>query len=173
MPKYPSVKELKEQRRTSKNQFSQVEDFVWCKMNQLGKGAFGTVYLGWKESDEEYIAIKTIPQSTIDMEEKVKVFLKREIEIMNALKGAPFIVQLIFLQENSQGVNMFMEMCDTDLEKHLVVNRVSQAQLVRFMQQMAISINAMHSKGIVHRDLKPANILIKYRGGNAQDMDIR
>ena len=173
MPKYPTVKELKEQRKTSKNQFSQVDEFVWCKMNQLGKGAFGTVYLGWRESDEEYIAVKAIPQSTIDMEEKVKVFLKREIEIMKALQGAPFIVQLFYLDETNLGVNMFMEMCDTDLEKHLITNRVSQAQLVRFMQQMAISINAMHSNGIVHRDLKPANILIKYRGGNMLDMDIR
>ena len=142
-------------------------------MNQLGKGAFGTVYLGWREPDEEYIAIKVIPQTTIDMEEKVKLFLKREIEIMNTLKGAPNIVQLMYLDRNANGVNMIMEMCDTDLEKHLVTNRVAQSQLIQFMQQLAISINAMHNKGIVHRDLKPANILLKYKGAGVQDFDIR
>ena len=173
MPKYPTVKELKEQRKNSKNQFSQVNEFVWCKMNQLGKGAFGTVYLGWRETDEEYIAVKVIPQTTIDMEEKVKLFLKREIEIMNTLKGAPNVVQLMHLDRNPNGVNMIMEMCDTDLEKHLVTNRVSQSQLIQFMQQLAISINAMHNKGIVHRDLKPANILLKYKGAGVQDFDIR
>ncbi|KAI6659341.1 Inhibitor of nuclear factor kappa-B kinase subunit beta-like [Oopsacas minuta] len=173
MPKYPTVKEMKQQRNASKNQFTQTNEFVWCKMNQLGKGAFGTVYLGWREPDEEYIAVKAIPQTTIDMEEKVKLFLKREIEIMNTLKGAPFIVQLMYLERNANGVNMFMEMCDTDLEKHLVTNKVTQLQLIRFMQQIAISINAMHAKGIVHRDLKPANILIKYRDTNMQEFDIR
>ena len=49
---------------------------------------------------------------------------------------------------------------DTDLEKLLKVQRLSDAVICYFLYQIFCCLKYIHSASIVHRNLKPINLLL-------------
>jgi serine/threonine protein kinase len=59
-----------------------------------------------------------------------------------------------------------MELVPTNLEKHIVAQKVSceypfmPQVAIDIMSQIALGMDYLHRQGVVHHDLKPNNILI-------------
>jgi len=71
----------------------QCEDFEIVKT--LGSGKYSNVYLGKKNDDDSDIVIKILKPVRDDK-------IKREIKILNALKGSDYIVELLGCYGNPQ-----------------------------------------------------------------------
>lgn len=51
------------------------------------------------------------------------------------------------------------ELCSSDLNKK-IKNKLTEAEVYLFMNQILMGYMQIYEKQIVHRDLKPANLLI-------------
>ena len=135
--------------------------------NELGKGAYGTVYRGVHRQTQKEFAIKRthidngnggIPSTTI-----------REIAILMELSH-PNVVALEDTVMRESDIYFIQEYCNTDLAKFLQrmggANkgaRLPQSLVKSYLKQILQGVAYCHSQRIIHRDLKPANILLAGR----------
>ncbi len=61
-----------------------------------------------------------------------------------------------------QDIYIVMELCDSDVQKHLNIHhRLSPDEVKNLVLQMAGASKYLVGHKVIHRDIKPANILIK------------
>jgi hypothetical protein len=128
-------------------------------ISHLGSGGMGEVYRARDERLGRDVAIKILPHSFADDEERVRRF---EIEARAA--GAlnhPNLLS-IFDVGNSDGTPFIVsELLDgVTLRTHLERRRMSLRECVFVATQLTAGLTTAHQQGIVHRDLKPDNIFI-------------
>ena len=141
---------------------------------ELGKGAFGSVYIiKHKETGKLYagkfIVIQKSRENEIKIFEKIKN-IEKEIKILEKIKNIPNVVQyfecyehvihnralnLVIVMEYIEGKNLktFYE-CLKSHDKP-----ISKNILLKFMLLMFNTLSKLHKKDIVHRDIKLANII--------------
>ena len=129
-------------------------------IRELGRGAFGIVYLGKDDELHRNVAIK-IPFARRLNAQQLDQF-KREARVVASMDH-PTIVPVYDVNTISNGqlfvVSKFID-GDT-LDKFADLDVVAAADLIR---TICLGVHHAHTMGIVHRDLKPANILIDHRG---------
>jgi serine/threonine-protein kinase len=132
-------------------------------LEELGKGAMGTVYLGRDPSINREVAIKTLTYAEVEPDrlEEVKSRFFREAEAAGRLSH-PNIVTIYDVGEEHDTAYMAMELLKgKDLthytqQKHLLpVSRVLSTVL-----QVSRALAYAHNQGVVHRDIKPSKILL-------------
>lgn len=131
--------------------------------DELGKGAFATVYSARDCITQKQYAVKVFPKSNLSSQEEEERF-QREINAM-ALIDHPGIVSLKNLLWDSENFYLVMDYCaGSDLNrfiKHLPTHKgLSEGYAATIFKQIAHALAFCHSLGVVHRDLKPDNILI-------------
>lgn len=91
---------------------------------------------------------------------------RNEINLLNSLKGCPWIVELVESWEDyeNQVLYMVMEYGETDLAN--VLNKQAKSQgrkhyIKMYWEQMLRAVQAIHQMNIIHSDLKPAVSLIR------------
>lgn len=150
--------------------------------NELGKGNFGKVKIGYKKqeknlipkiildgddisSDREKYAIKILEKSSL-MENLHLV--KSEIEIMKFCRFKN-IVRIQDNFEDHENIYIILEyLSGGDLNYHLS----SQKKLLGIEKikdltiQLANGVKYLHHFGIIHRDLKPENIMMSDKSEN-------
>ena len=135
---------------------------------QLGKGAFGEVYLTTKKGIEnKKFATKKIDREVIEQGEAMK-YLKNEIIILQYLNH-PNIVKFFSWSESQNNYYLATEyvnggdlaMC---LKKYKEkYNTPFPENIVKYlMKQILDALNYMHKNKIVHRDLKLDNIMVNF-----------
>ena len=138
-------------------------------LSQIGKGAFGTVYLVNRKIDNKIYALKKI------IIEKMK---KKEIEnSLNEIRilasiSHPNIISYkeVFWDDDSNSLNIVMEYADDgDLSKKIFENKrnkitFSEKKIWSFSIQIVEGLKYLHNKRIIHRDLKSANIFLMKNG---------
>jgi len=130
----------------------------------LGKGAFGTVYLGTKtnaDGKKEKVALKEIPKQLND-EESQKA-LQNEIDICEKLDNTN-IVKMIKIEKNiDDKIYLVYELCNGgDLRRYMDYFKVFDEELIQIIViKMVNALFELHDKGVVHHDIKPENILIQ------------
>ena len=130
----------------------------------LGKGAFGTVYLGAKtnaDRKKEKVALKEIPKQLND-EESQKA-LQNEIDICEKLDNTN-IVKMIKIEKNiDDKIYLVYELCNGgDLRRYMDYFKAFDEELIQIiMIQMVNALFELHRKNVVHHDIKPENILIQ------------
>ncbi len=126
-------------------------------VRSLGRGAFGTVWLGEQENTGKLVAIKFYSHAPgLDFK-----FLQREVEKLAALYTSREIVQLLEVGWHASPPYYVMEYLERgSLEDRLRQGPLTEAEAARILRSIARALAQAHSVGILHCDLKPANVLL-------------
>jgi serine/threonine protein kinase len=145
--------------------------------DKLGEGTFGIVYSGSSpRSNREYAIKRNLVEDKTSF-----IGVPRELDVLNKLRHHPHIVRL----ERVAFDNPFQEGCFsplTDQERtsqrddliHFVFGKaaydlhrfiygalmINFTLIKRYMVNLLLGVEYMHSQHILHRDLKPSNVLI-------------
>lgn len=140
----------------------------------LGKGGFGTVYAGVRNSDQLPVAIKSVsknrplillpPDSKYERERFVPV----EVALMQQTSNIAGVISLIDYHELPDCFMIVMERFSSssckDLFDFISDSGPIKEDLAKFIfQQIVTTVCQVHASGVVHRDIKDENILIDTR----------
>lgn len=140
-----------------------IKDFEIIK--PISKGAFGSVYLSKKKSTGDYFAIKVLKKA--DMVAKNQVTnVKAERAIMMWQGESEFVAKLYWTFSSKDYLYLVMEYLNggdcASLIK--VLGGLPEDWAKKYLAEVVLGIEHLHSRGIVHRDLKPDNLLIDQKG---------
>ncbi|MBI1174893.1 MAG: protein kinase [Sideroxydans sp.] len=136
-------------------------------IEELGRGAMGTVYKATDPLIERFVAIKAINLHMLPEKEKgaYKARFYQEAKAAGHLNH-PNVVTIHDLGESGDIAYIAMELMEgrelqsiIDGDKHLAVEDALHIAI-----QVATGLFYAHQHGIVHRDIKPTNIMVL--GGN-------
>lgn len=140
-----------------------IKDFEIIK--PISKGAFGSVYLSKKKSTGEYFAIKVLKKA--DMVAKNQVGnVKAERAIMMWQGQSDFVAKLYWTFSSKDYLYLVMEYLNggdcASLIK--VLGGLPEEWVKKYLGEVVLGVEHLHSRGIIHRDLKPDNLLIDQKG---------
>ncbi|KAI0432101.1 putative response regulator receiver RIM15p [Xylaria sp. FL1042] len=140
-----------------------IKDFEVIK--PISKGAFGSVYLSKKKSTGEYFAIKVLKKA--DMVAKNQVTnVKAERAIMMWQGESDFVAKLYWTFSSKDYLYLVMEYLNggdcASLVK--VLGGLPEDWVKKYLGEVILGVEHLHSRGIIHRDLKPDNLLIDQKG---------
>lgn len=136
---------------------------------EIGEGAFGTVFRARRTKDGRQVAIKVCKtdvgfmqmiSSTALMQQAV-----REAKYLDELRH-PYVLELLdaydFTSKNGKkGFALVTEYyAKGNLQQYLKKERPGEEKMLKWYHQLAEAMEYIHSKSATHRDIKPANILI-------------
>ena len=140
-----------------------IRDFEIIK--PISKGAFGSVYLSKKKSTGDYFAIKVLKKS--DMVAKNQVTnVKAERAIMMWQGESDFVAKLYWTFSSKDFLFLVMEYLNGGDCASLVkiLGGLPEDWAKKYLAEVILGVEHLHSRGIVHRDLKPDNLLIDQKG---------
>jgi serine/threonine protein kinase len=135
----------------------------------LGKGSFGTVYLGLSLANDTYVSLKKIPPEIKADPQKINA-LSNEILISAGVDNEN-LVKILDLTDIGNDKYIVYEFCNGgDLRRYLrYFKRFDERAVQYIMSQVLNGLKELHDKKIIHHDLKPENILIELRPFEMKD----
>lgn len=130
----------------------------------VAQGGMGTIYLGIHPDNGQKVAIKTINEAFLGVEENLRRFI-REAKAIAALLEHPGVVKIFEINTKGRPY-IVMEFVDG---KNLldIVLKEGPISVERFKKH-AVDITDVfrfaHVNGVVHRDIKPENIMLTTDG---------
>lgn len=131
-------------------------------LNEIGKGAFSTVYKAkWRGT---LVAMKKLIQSTDDQkysdEDSTDLFY-RELKFMSKLRH-PNIITVMGCGIEKNNYFILMELCNNNFFKVIHEQKLPPTQMIKYAIDAATALCFMHSNKppIVHRDIKSSNMMI-------------
>ncbi|KAH3669339.1 hypothetical protein OGAPHI_001460 [Ogataea philodendri] len=149
--------------QSSKQSLPSIKDYEIIK--PISKGAFGSVYLSKRKLTGEYFAIKVLKKA--DMVAKNQVTnVKAERAILMAQANSPYVAQLVVTFQSTNYLYLVMEYLNGGDLATLLKNMgyLPDIWARRYIAEVIVGVDDLHSRGIVHRDLKPDNLLIDRNG---------
>ena len=156
-----------------KNKVKLIEEDVYKIRNklgeQIGKGAFSTVYKGQADIEDskgnsikkgEIIALKELSG---DMDKETRQNIFNEFNISNELKHNINIVKIIDVIEINGKVYIAYEFCNGgDLRLYMdYFGNFDEGLIQTIMMQIVNGLVELFKYNVVHHDIKPENILLK------------
>lgn len=125
---------------------------------ELGRGAFGKVYLGFDPQLNRHVAIKAPKFRAGDDQSRAQFLL--EARQLAALKH-PGIVSVYDISVDGEQCFIVSDYLEgPNLHDWLKGRRIEWPQTVQICIRIADALAHAHANRIVHRDLKPANIIM-------------
>ncbi|KXJ17605.1 putative ankyrin repeat protein [Exaiptasia diaphana] len=147
-----------------KNQLAEVarglncnfQEPYWYHNKEIGRGAFGQVFVGIHGKDGMEVAVKRVHYTQQDREEDI-----REIRSFASLPKCEHIVRYLTFLQTADYSFIIMELMEGDLGGYFANNVYDQRQTKVLCRDVAFGLKYLHEQNIIHRDLKPSNILYK------------
>lgn len=137
-------------------------------IEQLGEGAFGTVYLAHQIGMERKVALKVL-KSDVESDESVKNRFLQEVRIISQLRHPNTVTIHDFGETDDDKIYMVLEFLEGQTLSDLQVeqSQLSPPLAVKLVKQVASALAEAHEAGVTHRDLKPENIIVTEINGKA------
>lgn len=130
----------------------------------IGKGGLATVYRGWDEKTERFVAIKVLDDSLVNDPQMVNRF-KREATVLQQLVHTNIVR---YYDHGNVGQQFYIAMEYVDgpsLEKIIEVNgRLPYRFVNAIFQPILSALEYYHQQGFVRSDVKPGNIVLSLLG---------
>eukprot|EP00834_Sanchytrium_tribonematis_P003738 NODE_155_length_15238_cov_1.162560.p5 type:complete len:331 gc:universal NODE_155_length_15238_cov_1.162560:9169-8177(-) len=125
-------------------------------IKKVGRGKYSEVFKGVNVSNDADIVIKVLKPVK-------KKKIKRELLILNNLRGGPNIINLLDMTRDpiSKTPALIFEYVD-NLDFKVLYPTLSYKEIQYYIYQVLIALDYCHSMGIMHRDVKPHNIMINH-----------
>jgi len=168
---------IKEVKRESSNMISKSEfDKKYTTCSLLGKGGFGSVYAGYRNSDHLPVAIKVINKNRA-VKSAPNDSIPMEVTLMNMTSHIDGVIKLIEYFELPDCFMLILERMMTKVgqQKDIQTTSSNVKDLFDFIsdngplkedvarhifQQLIQTVSHIHQAGVIHRDIKDENILI-------------
>lgn len=153
----------------SKNSNGEYKEFAWIKGEMIGKGSFGSVFLGLNVTTGEMIAVKQVevPRYGSQDETTLSVLeaLRSEVATLKDLDHTN-IVQYLGFENKNYVYSLFLEYVAGGSVGSLIrLYGKFDENLIRFLAvQVLRGLSYLHSKKILHRDMKADNLLLDVDG---------
>jgi eukaryotic-like serine/threonine-protein kinase len=132
-------------------------------LSSLGAGGMGEVYRARDPRLGRDVAIKVLPPSFSDNQERLRRF-EQEACAASALSH-PNILSIYDVGSHDGAPYVVSELLEGEtLRQRLGATPLVQRRAIDYASQIVQGLAAAHEKGIVHRDLKPDNIFITNDG---------
>jgi serine/threonine protein kinase len=133
------------------------------RLDVLGHGASGVVYLAWDTFLRRNVALKEIRCDGPEMERVLE-----EARVLERLGNHPHIVQVHTVDREGGVVLIDMELVRGRNLSEIIRERGGEpfpiAEACRIVLDVLDALGYAHERRIIHRDIKPANILIGNNG---------
>ena len=140
------------------NKKGKLSDFYIVK-EQLGTGAFGSVYRAIDKKSHEIRAVKTL---VLPDEQPRAERVLEEVDILKTLDHPNIItIYEVILEDNK--LHIVTELCTGGelFDRIIDSGHFSENQAAKIMFDVIKAVMYCHKFGIVHRDLKPENLLFE------------
>ncbi|MGI9265201.1 MAG: protein kinase domain-containing protein [Gammaproteobacteria bacterium] len=130
-------------------------------VRRLAKGGVSSVYLMENEASGQSVVVKVL-REVPDVAEGESAFERflQEYELISTAHH-PNIVRIYDLGVGDDHAYIAMEYFpDGDLRKR-IRKGISMAEALRYLDQMARALAAIHRIGVLHRDIKPGNVMLR------------
>ena len=144
----------------------------YSKIEILGKGSFGTVYLVRHKDEKKKYALKKIKLHGIPRAEKEST--KMELKLLQTLRHPGIVGYKESFEVNKKtsrhALCIVMQLCDGgELKEYLdkVLEKrkhVPQHIIMNYFVQMTLALEYMHRHRVLHRDIKTQNIFLLGNG---------
>lgn len=142
----------------------------------LGKGGFGTVYMGMRVKDGKVVAIKHVARSKVtewsEMDGGRKVPL--ELKLLSTVQNVDGVIKLLdFYERNDSFIYIMEKPKETkDLFDFITENKSLEESLAKkFFRQVVETVISCHAAGVIHRDIKDENLLVDLSTGKVKLID--
>lgn len=128
-------------------------------LSKKGEGTFSEVMRALHIPTSQYYAIKCMKKSFQSVDE---VNALHEIQALRKLRGHPNIVQLKEILFESSKLSLVFELMEMNLYEAIKDRRsyLPEWKVLKWMHELFMAIEFMHSRNIFHRDVKPENLLL-------------
>eukprot|EP00088_Acartia_fossae_P070653 TRINITY_DN9530_c0_g2_i1.p1 TRINITY_DN9530_c0_g2~~TRINITY_DN9530_c0_g2_i1.p1 ORF type:complete len:391 (+),score=120.26 TRINITY_DN9530_c0_g2_i1:251-1423(+) len=141
----------------------------------LGKGGFGTVYMGMRVRDGKVVAIKHVARSKVT--EWADLGSRRvplELKLLQTVQKVDGVIKLLDFYERDDSFIYIMEKPKEtkDLFDFITENKALEESLAKkFFRQVVETVMACHDAGVIHRDIKDENLLVDLSTGKLKLID--